>query len=339
MEYLRQLFHDYLNSDGTVEVAGSHFYPDDILQTLDNTGYNVAFDLWIEDRKNEMLNKANEILGLYDNAARFRRLQETYQKGIITPFVGAGLSISSGYPGWTSFLYTLLPETRVERKDLDELISNGQYEEAAQILFDDMPKGAFLEALENNFGCSHSLAGPVQRLPYLFSQSLITTNFDNVIKRCYDNASKSFSEVLIGAQAKEIRRKLLEGEHVLVKLHGDSSSSQHRVLTKKEYDKHYEDDNALELVIEASCTRPLLFLGCSLTVDRTLDAMKNIVERKGSDNVSRHYAFISLGKKEDRLARRDQLNSSNIYPIWYPADENHDECIEALLTKLHEGAE
>ena len=339
MEYLKQLFHDDLNSNGPIEIAGYNFYPDDILQKLDEDGYKEAFTLWIEDRKNEMLNKADEILKLYDNAVRFRRLQETYRKGIIIPFVGAGLSFSSGYPGWTKFLYTLLPDTRVTERDLDTLILNGQYEEAAQILFDDMPNGIFLEAIENNFGCSHSLVGPVQRLPYLFKHSLITTNFDDVIKRCYDNASKSFNEVLLGAQAQELERKLYEGNHVLIKLHGDSSSSQNRVLTKEEYDRHYQGQNTLERVIEVSCTRPLLFIGCSLTVDRTLNAMKKLVEKRGSDNVSRHFAFVSLGKNEDRLARRDQLSESNIFPIWYPDDEDHDECIEALLTKLEEGAE
>ncbi len=339
MEYLRELFHEWLNSEGIVDIAGYYFDRDNILQTLDEEGYKEAFVQWLEDRQDAMLNKANEILEQSGQIDRFRLLQETYRRGAVIPFVGAGLSISSGYPGWTNFLYKLLQETRLEKKELDILISSGQYEEAAQRIHDNMPNGAFLEALENNFGCNHKLVGPVQRLPFLFSQSVITTNFDNVLYRCYENAEKPFSEGLLGAQALDLPRKLGEGKHVLIKLHGKSDSNRDRVLTKQEYDRHYKDENTLEQVIEACCNKTLLFLGCSLKVDRTLKAMASIMQRKGIDNVPRHYAFISIKDTDDKLTRRDQLSESNIFPIWYSDDEDHDECIEALLTKLAEGAE
>lgn len=340
MEYLEDLFIEDLNRKGIVEITKYHKYERDyILREIDIDGYKEAFIQWFQDRKVEMINRANEILDMYGSTDRFRRLQETYLRGTIIPFVGAGLSMASGYPGWTEFLYKIQPETRVLLSDLDALIAKGQYEEAAQLLFDDMPNGTFLEALENNFGSSPNLGGPVQQLPFFFSQSVITTNFDDVIQCCYDKAERSFSEVLLGAKAQELGRRLGEGKQVLVKLHGKADSNRDRVLTKKEYDTHYQDENVLEQVIEEICTRPLLFLGCSLTVDRTLRAMANIMKRKGIDNVSRHYAFLGVKDTDDRVARKYQLSESNIFPIWYPADWGHDECIEALLTKLQEGAE
>ena len=56
------------------------------------------------------------------------------------------MSIPSGYPGWTEFLWQLRNETRISEDDLDKLLSKGQYEEAAQALADDMPAGSFDEA-------------------------------------------------------------------------------------------------------------------------------------------------------------------------------------------------
>jgi hypothetical protein len=106
-------------------------------------------------------------------------------------------------------------------------------------------------------------------------------------------------------------------------------------MTKSEYDQHYDNENGLETVIEAISNRTLLFLGCSLTVDRTLQCLARIVARKGHENVPRHYAFLKLSEGEDRLARRDQLATANVYPIWYTDD--HDESIEALFEKLAEG--
>ncbi|MEC9413089.1 MAG: SIR2 family protein, partial [Pseudomonadota bacterium] len=142
-------------------------------------------------------------------------------------------------------------------------------------------------------------------------------------------------EELLGPVAEELPRALGENKRVLVKLHGKANSSRNRILTKDEYDKHYHDEQALESVIEAISNRTLLFLGCSLTVDRTVQCLARIVARRGHEHVPRHYAFLKLNEGEDRLARRDQLAEANIYPIWYTDD--HDESIEALLEKLSEG--
>lgn len=334
MEYLKPLFHDYLNEEGAVDVAGYTFYRDAILREMETEGYKEAFDVWLEQRQNENKSRADEILAQFDNERRFRKLKEIYESGAIIPFVGAGMSMPSGYPGWTNFLYKVLEETRILQGDFDALIKGGLYEEAAQKLCDDLPNGCFLEHIENAFGLNNDIVGPVQRLPYLFKNAVITTNFDSVLSKSYVAADLNFNEELLGADATELPRVLGENKRVLVKLHGKANTSRSRILTKSEYDKYYQDDAALETVIEAISNRTLLFIGCSLTVDRTIQCLGRIVERKGHENVPRHYAFIKLYEGEDRLTRRNELAAANIFPIWY--EDDHDECIEALLEKLAE---
>ena len=247
------------------------------------------------------------------------------------------MSIPSGYPGWTKFLWQLRNETRVSEDDLNNLLSQGKYEEAAQKLADNMPAGSFDEAIENAFGHKEDLVGPIQRLPEIFDTSVITTNFDDVIKRCYEASKSSFTETLMGVDAKELPRYLGQGDKVLVKLHGKANSNHNRVLTYLEYKRHYGNPPCLQNTIEAISTKTLLFLGCSLVVDRTIQTLTQQLEENGHEIVTRHYAFISIGEDDDRLARRDDLVKANIFPIWYPADEDHDKCIEALLQKLIEG--
>lgn len=335
MDYLIPLFHDYLNEEGEIDVVGYVFSRDNILKELDKEGYQEALNEWLQQRQEENLNRAKEILALFDNQRRFQKLKEIYTRGAIVPFVGAGMSIPSDYPGWTKFLFQVLDETKVGKTVFDETIAKGQYEEAAQMLSDALPVGCFLEYVENAFGGNQDIYGVVQRLPQIFKQAVVTTNFDNVLNRCYENANFNFEEELIGPNAEELPRVLGENRRVLVKLHGKANSSRNRILTKEEYDNHYQDDQALESVIEAISNRTLLFLGCSLTVDRTIQCLSRIVARKGHEHVPRHYAFLKLNAGEDRLARRDQLAAANIYPIWYTDD--HDESIEALLEKLIEG--
>ena len=335
MDYLIPQFHEYLNEEGDVEVAGYSFRRDKILIGLEEKGYQEAFIDWLQQRQEENLNRADEILAIYDNERRFQRLKEIFARGAIIPFVGAGMSMPSDYPGWTKFLYQVLDETKVSKADFDEVIAKGQYEEAAQMLSDALPAGCFLEYVENAFGANQEICGVVQRLPLIFKQAVVTTNFDSVLNLCYENANFNFEEELLGPVAEELPRALGENKRVLVKLHGKANSSRNRILTKDEYDKHYQDEQALESVIEAISNRTLLFLGCSLNVDRTVQCLARIVARRGHEHVPRHYAFLKLNEGEDRLARRDQLAAANIYPIWYTDD--HDESIEALLEKLTEG--
>lgn len=335
MDYLIPQFHDYLNEEGNVDVAGYTFSRDAILKELEKEGYKEAFSDWLQQRQIDNLARADDILALHDNLRRFNKLKEIYARGAIIPFIGAGMSMPSNYPGWTRFLYQVLEETTVNRDEFNAAISGGLYEESAQMLADSLPAGCFLEHVENAFGSNHPLFGVVQRLPLIFKSAAVTTNFDSVISRCYEQAGNGFEEELLGPVAEELPRALGENKRVLVKLHGKANSSRNRVLTKGEYDHHYQNDQALEAVIESISNRTLLFLGCSLTVDRTLRCLSNISERRGHENVPRHYAFLKLNDGEDRLARRDQLAAANIYPIWYTDD--HDESIEALLEKLVEG--
>lgn len=344
MEYLKSIFDSELRwvegkgeNEGKLGFGDSYFYPSEILKSLDTEGYENAFIEWCNQRRNERLQKADEILALYDNKDRFVRLKEIYKKDSVMPFVGAGLSIPSGYPGWTSFLEDLLPETEVDKDDFDKLIHFGKFEEAAELLSKDLSLAGFSERVENSFGNSRDLDGCVRKLPYVFKSSVVTTNFDNVIERVYKESDLgSFDEKLLGGDALELPKLLGRGERALVKLHGKASTSRSRVLTKSEYDKHYEQ-GGLETVIEVLSTRTLLFLGCGLTVDRTLSCLKNIVKRKGPDEFTRHYAFLKEENSETRVKRSKELAECNIHVIWYTDD--HDECLDALLEKLVEGVD
>ena len=81
--------------------------------------------------------------------------------------------------------------------------------------------------------------------------------------------------------------------------------------------------------------KSLLFVGCSLLTDRTLQTMEQLVSDEGADTLPQHYAFLELKKGIDRIERKKALAKANIFPIWYPEGE-HDESIESLLLALLE---
>ena len=343
MKHLKPLFSDALVQEqnlyvdkGRVYIRNKHWAPDEILEgLLDTDAYNDLFLDWVQERKEELLESAKMILNDFGLQDRFGKLKEVYARGAVVPFVGAGLSMPSGYPGWTAFLKQHVRETKIAPDVLDQLLRDGQYEDAAQRLADALGP-AFNEAVENVFGRSRDISGCMQLLPHVFDACVITTNFDDVAKRCYEAAGKPFSEEMSGEHSRELPKKLAEGKRILLKLHGTSASPRGRILTAAEYQKHYGDGNELQKAIEAICSKTLLFVGCSLTVDRTLAAMKVFVQANGHDNIARHYALLPMPEAEtEKIARRNTLAECNIYPIWYPADA-HDESIEALLLYLME---
>lgn len=343
MKHLKPMFVDALAQEqnlyvdkGRVHIRDKHWAPDEILEELlDPEAYNDLFLDWVQERKEELIESAQNILDEFGLQDRFGKLKEVFGRGAVVPFVGAGMSVPSGYPGWTAFLKQQIRETAIDPDEFDKMLRAGQYEDAAQSLSDALGP-AFNEAVENAFGRSRDISGCVNLLPYVFDSCVITTNFDDVTKRCYEAAERPFSEELSGENSRELPRKLAEGKRILLKLHGTSTSPRGRILTAIEYQRHYGDSEELQRAIAAICCKTLLFIGCSLTVDRTLTAMKAFVRANGHDNIARHYAFLPVpGSDAERIARRDALIECNVYPIWYPAG-THDESIEALLLALME---
>jgi hypothetical protein len=338
VEFLRAQFHQELDYDGEIIIAGENFARHDILAELAPEPYRIAFNDWLEQRKERLLTKADEILARYDNGRRFDRLVTAYKAGKMIPFIGAGMSAASGYPTWTQFLYDLCNESHVQGSDLGEMLFRGEYEEAVQAIHDDLGSALFNENLEAAFAREKQLAGAIHHLPALFSKALvITTNFDLVVERIFENGENEdagFDLVVSGRSLAEVLRQIAAGGRLLIKLHGDCRKVGDRVLLKSEYDTAYSDKGVVkQFFSRVMFGQSILFLGCSLTADRTITAMKQIAKEFTSEALPRHYAILELKKSDDRVARKKHLSEANIFPIFYEEGE-HDESIEALLLKL-----
>jgi len=338
MDFLKPLFNTELNSEGNIAIGGSLFERSRILNELDPEAYAIYFTEWLEERKSRLIEKANLILAQYGNDHRFGQLKKSFQFGQLRPFIGAGMSISSGYPAWTTFLYQLCVESHIVKDDLEKLILMGDFEQAAQMLYDDLGANLFNEYLQSVYSKGNDIVGPILYLPVLFPNcSIITTNFDDILDRLYIKEGKTgFDIVMSGAALDEVLRLLTDGSRLLIKLHGNCRIIRDRVLLKSEYDTHYANKGIVKKFFNGVLFgSSFLFIGCSLSIDRTIKTMIEIVKENGAHTLPRHYTFLPLRKEDDRIDRSKKLAEANIFPIWYP-DNEHDESIEALLIKLKE---
>lgn len=337
MNFLRDQFNQELDDEGEVVVAGESFLRHDILNGLAPTTYEVAFAEWIEQRKERLLEKADEILNLYDNKNRFEQLFRAFRLGGMLPFIGAGISIPSGFPSWTKFLFNVCDESHVDSFALEALLTAGEYEEAADLLYDDLGDGLFDENVQSTFDLQRTPVGPINYLPLLFpGSSILTTNFDSLIETTFaGDGLQGFDVTLGGSQLSEANRIVSSGTRALIKLHGDCRRVSDRVLLKREYESRYDSAASERFFEQVIFGRSFLFLGCSLCSDRTVKSMAACVSKIGAASLPRHFAFLELKTSDDRIARKKALAASNIFPIWYPEGE-HDESLEALFLKLLE---
>lgn len=338
--YLERKFINELNEEGVINIRGIEFERGRILATLDRPAYDDVFNEWLNDYKLQKLEQGRNILTRHNNQNRFNKLKGLFQNNRIVPFIGAGLSLPTGLPLWRGFLVKVQNESSINQEVFSSLLDKGEFEEAAQLL-DEHCATHLQEQLDNEYGKHFSLEeidGVICRLPEFFpNSSIVTTNYDSLLKVIYENNSKSFTHYLFDLNAIEFSRLLSSGQRVLLKLHGTHTTKTKRILTVDEYNRHYNENNTISNCIYQLFSKSILFLGCSLSVDRTIKTLQEIVSERGSDNLARHYAFLSLGEMSnaEKINRQKELAKANIFPIWY--DDDHDECIEALLELLVEG--
>ncbi len=339
MKYLYERFEEELTASvseetGNVCIGTLELEPLSILLG-DDIAYKDSFVQWNADRERSLIDDTVAMLeDDRSNNDAFNALCLAFRTQRVLPFLGAGISKPSGYPLWTEFLYHLCDQAECSEDTINEYIKNGDYEEAAQYLYENLPEQAFDIEIEMTFGPRPRIDGVVRSFPRFFQGSVITTNFDRVIQDVYREAEIPFEDTLVGQQAEELPKRLIAEERVLLYLHGKAATARNRVLTKSEYDRAYENNQAVIDAISAITQNPLLFIGCSLNIDRTIKAMRQIHSDRRRQDFCRHFAFLPHYEGVNVRHVKRELAQANIVPIWYNGD--HDQCIEGLLLAIEE---
>jgi hypothetical protein len=276
------------------------------------------------------------------NLARFDELKRSYQRGFVIPFVGAGMSKSAGCPEWREYLLNLCVDANLDRDAMRvRLEENSDYEGVMNDLVIALGVNRFNLDFERDFKTPDNVIGAVTLLPKLFACSVITTNFDRVLEKVYENDGKSFVEKVTGrGQAGAFFRAIPVGERYLLKLHGNLDSAGERVLNKAEYDGAYGNDGNIQLdfplpklLKRLFTSYSFLFLGCSLSADRTIQTFMRVAQLEGQENLPHHYALLASPGDPGKKAIIDQrLADAHITPIWY--SEGEHEYVEQILRLL-----
>ena len=263
----------------------------------------------------------------------------------VVPFIGAGLSIPFGFDSWESVLrdaarFHSKPELVVAKIADSDLLG------AADLLQQESAD-RFQATVAHKFGRDippeQTRGEAVALLPMLANGPVITTNFDHVIETAFADTGNPFKSIITGPQPDSVIGAMHRNEHALIKIHGDARDRSARVFTAEEYAEQYSGGqpnraNLAKLLHILFTNRPLLFLGCSLDKDKTLQVLARIhADLPGLA----HYGVLAAPYRVRSLAeRRIELADYGIFPLWYvPGDYRRvgkllEELIQEASTRL-----
>lgn len=283
-----------------------------------------------------------ESSGDKNSKKRFNELIEAFKGEAPVPFIGAGMSIidvsKNIYPTWVSFLDEIANDYMEEefKEEYKELKDDKKYEELASFLqkkevvgktlFDEQVKSIFSKEKLEGIKFPRKLL----ILPKLFKKQIVTTNLDQVLESVFGEEY----EVVLPSMSESTYKAIMDSKSCILKLHGDIDEESSWVLTKEQYDKRYNnrEESFVANLGKLIGSKRLLFLGCSLEQDRTLEIV-NIISQMAQNQYSKHYAFLEDMGKENRKKREKYLvNEMHIYPIWF--EKGKYESIEVLLEEI-----
>lgn len=316
----------------------------DALYWVERDAYLDELDHWDGQRQVDQHEAATAFIKASDQQAVFLDLVDAVRFGRIAPFVGAGLSKPCGYPMWREALRKLAQKLNgLGVQDIEPLMAQYDYLQAAQVLHDAAAEQV-RHFIKTEFRQRGAINGPVRLLPELANGCIVTTNFDTVIEDLFRDRGQPLDGYMHGTQAgNNFVQRLLRGERCILKLHGDAGQANTHVFTRAQYQAAYGEPFAFQNQLPRALrqifiSHSLLFLGCSLEQDKTLDLFKSVVDEAAFE-IPDHFALLNEPTTQQERARKeDRLLQLKIRPLWYAtpptADGNPDHSLLEQILKL-----
>jgi hypothetical protein len=318
--------------------------PSKALFTGDFGSYNNELTSFRNSVKQEILSKEfiEDLNGdehwYIRNVARFEQLIGRIIEGQTVPFVGAGISSQIGFPSWKKHLIDQGKTSGIDSTHITKLLSEGHYEKVIEEIEAKGYRDAFLLEIKDIFSSKLEPNGTYQLITHLFPNRVLTTNYDHTLEQAYETFKSSKIQII---ESSNILENLDYTRTTVIKLHGDINHPPKCIISKKQYEDAYglgrldlskPIPSLLQFYFE---TKSLLFLGCSLNRDRTMEVFKAVKEAH-PDEVFSHFSLEAMPEtKEELEARNNYLAGFNIGAIWFP-NGNYDSIEQILRLAINE---
>jgi hypothetical protein len=341
-------FNEWIDGDDGIEIRVRNGIddlsnPSKAFFASDLEAYNQEFKAFRNQRKSEVLGEEyiNNTFGdshwFERNLERFEQLENCLIEGSVVPFIGAGLSVECGFPTWKAHLIQQGRTCGLNATHVIDLLDKGHYETVIEEIEAIGHLDAFIQEIKDVFSKTGRITQTTLRLSELFTDTLITTNYDHILLQAFDTGEANKIQLL---DSTNILEQPDSNKITIIKLHGDIRQPANCIISKKQYNEVYGNgslnlSNPIPKVISYHYrTSSLLFLGCSLNRDRTMEVFQAVkdalrIEKKDVD-IPPHFSLESIPETEAELvARNAYLLKYGITPIWFPTGSY--EYVEQIL--------
>lgn len=338
-------FNEWLDSEEGLAVRVEYgvdalTQPSKALFSGDRSGYDEAFQEYREERHREALGESyfQEQFGddhwFKRNEDHFKQLVDLMDAGAVVPFVGAGISASGGFSSWKEHLRNQGKTAHINSAHVEALLASGAYETVLEEIEVVRGREVFINEIRDEFSRRGTIPDVVWRISELFTDTVITTNYDRLIEQAYDTGEEGRVQLINGLNALE---RPDPKKITVIKLHGDISEPKRCILSKNQYDDAYGNGSLdthkpiPKLLAYHYKNSSLLFLGCSIRNDRTVQVFNTIKEGRGEeDETKQHFSIEQVPETLEEIAHRNaELAKLGITPIWF--EKKRYELVEKIL--------
>ena len=191
--YFEERYRDELDADGPVVLGSNEYASSDVFKVYAPNDYDSNFTEWLTDHKTAVRQRVAEELDRNGCLQRFNRLAEKQRSQLVLPFIGAGMSRPSGFVMWRQFIEEVARIDAGLLQTVQQRMATGDYEGAAQCICEVQNENRLAEQIENHFDRQFfEVRGPIRLLPLMFRLGCVTTNFDRVLEKAYEEQGLEF---------------------------------------------------------------------------------------------------------------------------------------------------
>ena len=329
-------FNEWIDGENGLELQQANSLdglsqPSKAFYASDKEAYRQAYKEYRKDRRHETLSESylTELCSdrhwFQRNLDHFFQLVTCLEKNMVVPFIGAGLSVEGGFPTWKEHLKDQGRTAGLNSSHVEDLLNAGKYEMIIEEIEEEIGKPVFTQEIRDAFSKTGSLTNTMLLVSELFKETIITTNYDALIEQSYDIGEENSVEIIDPFS----NLKSYSNDRVsVIKLHGDIQKPAQCILSKGQYDVAYgieELDMSLpipKMLFHQYMENSLLFLGCSLNNDRTVEVFKKIKEDLGDTELPQHFSLEQTPESEEELSKRNAyLANIGITAIWFEHEQ------------------
>jgi hypothetical protein len=228
--------------------------------------------------------------------------------GVGALFIGAGVSMSAGYPSWGALLQEIGDELGVGSSDVHDLAALAQWS-----IQESGGATRVRNVIKEQIGIDHPIPDALETISRLPIRHIWTTNYDRLIERSFASISRPL-DVIAGASDLSLRAK--QGATRLYKMHGSIDRLDDIVISTDDYELFRKRRGAYLPLLQAHLSSmSMLFIGLSFS-DPNIKHVLSLIRESFTDAPPEHFAIVRPPKREDFKTDEEFSARSTQHTLW-----------------------